>query len=325
MLNIIHGANPENLYREFNIKMPEKILDFSTNTNILSWPKIEINLEFLASNYPDIECRKLRELISQTEDININRILFTNGTNEAIFLLANLFPERVGIFQPCYSEYFRAFKDVFNVFDINEAGNFKTFILVNPNNPTGKYINNLSDIIKKFPDTKFIIDEAYRDFLIHDEKTERLCEFENVILLRSLTKIFHLSGLRIGYVIANENVISAMKNLQPSWNVNSVAQELALNFLKDYEFYERTRKFYRQTTPKFIQDLKTAGFEVMDSDVHYFLIKVKNDCETIKSLLKSGIVVRHTRNFNFNFCSPGKYIRVATRSEDENEMLIANL
>ena len=318
MENIIHGANPENLYRAFNIEMPERIFDFSTNTNIISWPKINIDLEKLASNYPDPDCRKLTRLISEKENISPERILFTNGINEAIFLLAHVTEGlRTAILQPCYNEYSRAFRNAENIFDFNSAAKFKILILTNPNNPTGIYINNLSETIKKFPETVFVIDEAYRDFV--NEKLENLCGFENVIIFRSLTKIFHLSGARIGYVIANEKIISKLNEFQPVWSVNSIAQELALKFLNDKEFYETTRKFYFENAPKFKNSLKNSGFNIVNSSVHYFLIKIKNDVEIIKSLLKSGIVVRHTRNFEgLN----GKYIRVATRFENENKFFV---
>lgn len=315
-ISILHGANPENLYHAFNIKMPEKILDFSTNTNILSWPNIDIDIKKLASSYPDLECKKLKELISFRENISPENILFTNGTNEAIFLLSQIFLHDTAILQPCYTEYSRAFTKAQNIFSLNDSGKFKCIILANPNNPTGKYIPDLSSTIKIFPDTVFMIDEAYIDFLIHENNPERLCDFENVIILRSLTKIFHLSGARIGYVIANKNVIDALKARQPSWSVNAVSQELALKFLHDGNFYRATRNFYRENTPEFIQMLKKSGFEVMQSSVHYFLIRVENDIEMIKFLLRSGIAVRHTRNFiGLN----GKYIRVATRLPEENK------
>ena len=191
--NIIHGANYEKLYAALNITMPERVIDFSTNTNIISWPKINLDVERLASSYPDYECSRLVKIISERENISQSRILFTNGINEAIYLLANLLASQsVGIFQPCYSEYMRAFSQAQSVFNLNEAGRFKNFILANPNNPTGIYINNLSELIKTCPDTRFIIDEAYIDFLINDSR-ERLCELDNVIILRSMTKIFHLS------------------------------------------------------------------------------------------------------------------------------------
>ena len=317
----LHGANPENLYKIFNIKMPEKILDFSTNTNVFSWPDIDIDIKKLASNYPDLECSKLRGLISEREGIEKERILFTNGINEAIFLLANFLKESTGIFQPCYSEYKRAFGNAQDVFNIYEAGAFKNFIIANPNNPTGIFIKNLSEIIKKFPDTLFIIDEAYIDFLLNDEP-EKLYKFENVILLRSLTKFFHLSGARIGYIIADKKVISGLKNFQPSWSVNAVAQELAFYFLNDRNFYEHSKAFYKKNTPEFINALKKSNFEVMNTSVNFFLIRIENDIEIIKSLLKFGIVVRHTRNFHgFN----EKYIRVATKMPEENNFFIEKL
>ncbi len=317
MDNLIHGANPENLYHAFNIPIPDKIIDFSTNTNILSWPDIHINLEELASHYPDPDCNSLRRIISERENVSMNRILFTNGINETIYLLAQSLSGTTAILHPCYSEYKRAFRTSHDAFRLDDAGRFNNFILTNPNNPTGKYIPDLSRIIMQYPDTMFIIDEAYIDFLIHDSVCERLCEFKNVILLRSLTKFFHLSGVRIGYVIANEDVISELKTRQPTWSVNAVAQELAERFLNDKTFYADTKKFYRKNTPAFIDSLRASGFNVIDSDVHYFMIQVDDDISMIRHLLMNGIAVRHTRNFaGLN----GRYIRVATRQPKENKL-----
>ncbi len=326
----IHGANPQNLYRAFSLTPSEKILDFSTNTNVLSWPTPEgrglspinfhgLDIESLASNYPDPECFRLREIISQRENVSPSKILFTNGINQAIFLLSGIFPDDTAILQPCYSEYARAFTKAQDIFTLDDAKFFRHAIICNPNNPTGKFIPDLSLTISKYPDTLFIIDEAYIDFLTCS-KPERLIDFPNVIILRSLTKIFHLSGARVGYVIADENIIDALKNLMPSWSVNAFAQELALRFLADGEFLRRTREFYRVNAPLFMDALRNAGFCVMDSDVHYFLVKVDDDIETVRNLLTKGIAVRHTRNFAG---LSGSYIRVATRSPEENNMLAA--
>ena len=293
--------------------MPEKILDFSTNTNIFPCPDFDIDVKDLISRYPDPECRKLREIVSRREEVSPEKILFTNGINEAIFLLANLLRGRTGILQPCYSEYARAFHRAENIFDINAAGAFTNFIITNPNNPTGVY-TRLSEVIKNFPATTFIIDEAYIDFLL-DAERERLCDLENVILLRSLTKFFHLSGARLGYVIADEEIISSLKTLQPTWSVNAIAQELAMRFLNDEEFYAASKNFYREQTPNFMRILRLAGFEVADSSVNFFLVSVSRDIEVIKFLLRFGIVVRHTRSFPG---LDGRYIRVATRHPHEN-------
>ena len=301
--------------------IPASILDFSTNTNILSWPDIRLDVERLASSYPDPECTALREIISARENVPMSQILFTNGINQAIFLLAGLFDDDTAILQPCYTEYSRAFTNAKDIFTLDDVGNFGHVIICNPNNPTGRFIPDLSRIISGNPKTIFIIDEAYIDFLTHYEP-ERLCDFPNAVILRSLTKIFHLSGARIGYVIADENIIEALKSRMPSWSVNAFAQELALRFLDDGEFLARTREFYQVNTPILMTGLKKAGFDVMDSDVHYFLVGVDDDMETIRCLLTRGIAVRHTRNFAG---LEGKYIRIATRLPEENNILITAL
>lgn len=317
--SIIHGANPENLYRAFGLDMPPSVLDFSTNTNILPWPAITLNIEELASHYPDPECQELRAIISEREGISQERILFTNGTNEAIFLLAGIFAEGIAILQPCYSEYTRAFTNSRGIFSLNEAGRFQAVILANPNNPTGEYIPDLARIVSSFPETMFIIDEAYIDFVRCCETRERLYDFDNVILLRSLTKIFHLSGVRCGYVIASEDIITKLKDHQPSWSVNAIAQELAVKFLNDRKFYDDTLSFYRKNTPEFMLALRDSGFEVRDSDVHYFLVGVDDDMAVMRYLLGEGIAVRHTRNFKgFD----GRYIRVATRYPSDNNIFV---
>ena len=317
MLDMIHGANPERLYRAFGLPVPEKIIDFSTNTNVITWPAVNVNLQELASRYPDPDCTELRELVAEREGVSSSRVLFTNGTNEAVFLLSQVLRGSTGVLEPSYSEYRRAFPNLRGTFSLEEAGKFANFIIINPNNPTGKFLA-LSELIAANKETLFIIDEAYRDFLLF-KAPERLCAFRNVVILRSLTKIYPLSGVRIGYVIAAEEVIVALRERQPSWSVNAVAQALALVFLRDEDFLGRTRAFYRENVPALAEGLRGAGCEVMESDVHFFLVGVKDDEEAVRSLLKKGLVVRHTRNFTG---LEGKFFRAAARCREENERLI---
>ena len=318
-IDLIHGANPENLYKAFNLLMPEKISDFSTNANILSWPDIDLkNLIALASDYPDNECRRLKNIIAQRENIKPENILFTNGSNEAIFLLSRLLEnKRTGILQPAYSEYKRAFRNSGDLNNIGQSGNFEAVIFSNPCNPTGEYIKNIYGLAEKFINTFFIIDEAYIDFVLTTERTP-LQIHDNLIIIRSLTKIFKLAGTRIGYIIANEKIINSLKNFTPYWNVNSIAQALAEKFLLHESFYNSTRAFYKIYTPKFMDMIKNSGYKIIKSDVHYFLIEVDDDLKIIHALLKFGLVVRHTRNFK---TLDGKYIRVATRTPNENKLL----
>lgn len=330
-----HGANPEKLYKALNIKMPERVIDFSTNASVMPWNNDNINIKNfnwldLAAHYPDYECLALRNLIAERENLNIKNILFVNGTNEAFYIIASyLMNKRAAILQPAYSEYERALKsykaeifDIFNIFNINN--NFDAVFFSNPSNPTGGYIepDDLINLINKNKDTLFVIDEAYIDFLLSGESARFDFNNKNIIILRSLTKFYHLSGLRIGYVLANHAIIEKLKARQPTWSVNSAAQALAISFLNDKDFAEKSLNFYKSQTPKFINNLTEIGFEICPSRTNFFLIKLNNISDEIfiTHMLKRGVVVRHTRNFKG---LDGKYIRVATRLPEENEFFVS--
>ena len=158
----LHGANPENLYNYFGIEIPERVLDFSTNTNIFPCPDFDIDIKNLISRYPDNECKKLLRLISEREHISPEKILFTNGINEAVFLLAGLLKEkRTGIFQPCYTEYSRAFPDAENVFNIKIGGTKNSIIefYMSGESKIDKISRNIINQIKKYS-TDGIISKA---------------------------------------------------------------------------------------------------------------------------------------------------------------------
>lgn len=322
-----HGANPEKLYEALGIAVPRcGIIDFSTNTSVLAWPATDIPAASeLASAYPDDECRELRGIIAEREDISPDCVLFTNGSNEALYLAASLLTgKRAAVLQPSYGEYARALRaygaDVRNVFSHDELCGFDAAVICNPRNPTGAYIRGLGDLAAANPGTLFIIDEAYIDFLL-DGEPERIdaAGAENIIILRSLTKIFHLSGARIGYVIANADIIRRLKARQPTWSVNAFAQALAKRFLADEDLPGRTREFYRAETPRFIAAIEAAGFTVRPTSTHFFLMETDDDEGTLLRLMRSGITARHTRNFPG---LDGSCLRVATRTPQDNERFV---
>lgn len=196
----------------------------------------------------------------------------------------------------------------------------------NPCNPTGNYIEpeELLNLIRLNKDVLFVIDEAYIDFLLHGE---RMCynvsNLDNIIVLRSLTKFYHLSGLRIGYVLSSESMINKLKARQPIWSVNAAAQALTLEFLHDRDFELRSIEFYKRETPRFINALKDLGYCVNDTRANFFIIDLAKsnikDEDFIVHMLKRGVVVRHTRNFK---SLDGNFVRAATRLESENNIFI---
>ena len=330
-----HGANPEKLYAALGISMPSEVLDFSTNACALPWPLEDtrsMDIAALASNYPDDECLELRRIVAAHEGLSMENVLFTNGSNEALYLLASFFGgRRAAVLQPTYGEYARALRafgaEAANVLSLEEADSagFDLLILSNPCNPTGAYIppRELARFAEGNPGTTLAVDEAYADFLL-EERGEAMDvrEHPNVVLLRSMTKSCHLSGARMGYALADEGWTVRLAGRQPTWSVNAFAQALALAFLEDAGLSARLRAFYGAETPRFIAAVEAAGFRVRPTAVHYFLVDVEDDEAVLRGLMERGMVARHTRNFPG---LEGRCLRVATRVPDEDDRLAAAL
>ena len=326
----LHGANPEKLYELFGLQMPERVYDFSTNTNAVAQrggfaPDLRAALE----DYPDDECLALRALLAEATGAAPENILVTSGSNESIYLIASYEAARENrILQPVYGEYLRALKNFgaapLNIFDLRAAKlpAEGAVWLCNPCNPTGGFIpdGELDEIAARHPRTLFIVDEAYRDFIWTDEALAPYRPRPNVVRLRSLTKTYNLCGARIGYILADAEMTERLSRRQPSWSVSGLAQQAALFFLADATLLRRTKDYYAAEMPRLISAVNGAGFPTLPSCVNYFLAAVNDDERFIRFMLERGIVVRHTRNFPG---LDGRYVRIAARTRPENDILLA--
>ena len=326
----LHGANPEKLYELFGLQMPERLYDFSTNTNAVAQrggfvPDLRAALE----DYPDDECLALRALLAEATGAAPENILVTSGSNESIYLIASYEAARENrILQPVYGEYLRALKNFgaapLNIFDLRAAKlpAEGAVWLCNPCNPTGGFIpdGELDEIAARHPRTLFIVDEAYRDFIWTDETLAPYRPRPNVVRLRSLTKTYNLCGARIGYILADAEMTERLRRRQPSWSVSGLAQQAALFFLADATLLRRTKDYYAAEMPRLISAVYGAGFPTLPSCVNYFLAAVDDDERFIRFMLERGIVVRHTRNFPG---LDGRYVRIAARTRPENDILLA--
>ncbi|MED4400755.1 pyridoxal phosphate-dependent aminotransferase [Metabacillus fastidiosus] len=346
----LHGANPQFLYEVMNVKMPEKIIDFSVNTNPFA-----INDHFEMSDisawiseYPDPNCTQLKKKYAEELAVKEGQLLFGNGASQCIFLLAENFQGKaVGIIEPTFNEYRRAcdaFQCTIHTWAINEQNEwqvllneFESFLkeidvlfLCNPNNPTGTIFSNVDEIIKlteKY-DVSLIIDEAFYDFCESGDMTSlhNIHQYEHLIILRSVTKMYNLAGARLGYIIAQEKLINELNKKLPTWSVNGIAQQLGLQAVErmDKEVL-RTRKRINDERKRVCEKLGNAGFYTSSSVTNYYLLRERvseNAHSLLIYLLQNGAVVRHTENFaHLN----GKYIRIAVKTKAENDFLLALL
>ncbi|MGP3559978.1 threonine-phosphate decarboxylase CobD [Geobacillus sp. BK01] len=346
-----HGANPRALYEQCGITPPNEYIDFSVNTNPYrlppsAWPDDE-KWAHWAGEYPDPETRALRELVAGQERIRPGQVLPTNGAAEAIYLLASLFAGRqVGVFEPTFSEYrracltydcevavFMARKECGFSYDIDEATAWAAsqdiIFLCHPNNPTGTVMPEHE--LRSFIDaadqagTYIVVDEAFYPFWRGGFTAMRwLGRYPRLIVLRSLTKIHHLAGVRLGYVAADEEVISALKTRQPPWSASQVAQQLALRFLPMASFVDETRERIAAERERVFRSLPAGRYDVSLSVVNFYLLRPRSGrTEALFfHLLKEGIVPRHTMNFPG---LDGRYIRLAVKTPAENDRLLEAL
>lgn len=327
----LHGADPLGMYQLFGLEPPAEIIDFSTNTNALSYEK-PLTIDFLTAigRYPQEEGGALKALLARENGCRQEEVFLCNGSNEAIYIIASYFVgKRAAILEPTYGEYRRALTaygvEISPFFQLNDCPTDVDVVFIcNPNNPTGHYrpLSDLAQLIAARPETLFVIDEAYRDFLPFWPETLDFAVLGNVCLLRSLTKIFHLAGLRIGYLLAPATLVARWEERQPSWSVNGPAQIIAAQFLQDKDFIGATKAFYATERPRLIHHLRHLGYEVRDSDVNFFLLSTADDWDLMAFLLARGLVPRHTRNY---LTLKGKYLRLAVKTAAENEALVAAL
>ncbi len=325
-----HGANPEKLYALFGMPVPERIYDFSTNANAVAQrPGFVPDLRAALEDYPDGDCDELRAALAAEYGTPAGNILATSGSNEAIYILASMAAARENlILQPVYGEYKRALsgfgakrRDIFSLDEAEGAAGAVVW-LCNPCNPTGALIpdRTLEAVAARNPETFFIIDEAYRDFVWTEQLPATAAMSENVVRLRSLTKIYNLCGARAGALVAGRKTVQKIKARQPSWSVGGLVQQAALYRIADKTLKKRTRDYYAEEIPRVTCALREAGFDVRPTNVNFFLMRIGDDEAFIRFMLEGGLVVRHTRNFPG---LDGAYVRIAARTKEENDLLTA--
>src|SRR5699024_4734510 len=119
--------------------------------------------------------------------------------------------------------------------------------------------------------------------------------------MRSLTTMYTIAGLRIGFLMANKQLVAKLKSLQPHWSVNALALEARKEILNEKEYVCKTKQFIHRKRKRITTELKSLGYHVSNSKVNFYLLKdpsLENQLPLISYLLKKGIVLRHTENFH---------------------------
>ena len=324
--------------------IPEAVLDFSVCSNpFMPPPGVRKVFDAIAVNcYPDSEATEFRQCLSGKLGVTPDNILAGNGAVELIRLIALTYfrpGDSVLILEPTFGECRVACQivgaEVVKQWArgeenfaprIEETVNLirqhlpKGVFICNPNNPTGQYLakQEVERILDACGDGLLILDEAYIAFVDESWPSLDLIHRGNVVIVRSMTKDYALAGLRLGYAVAREEIIGALRRVCPPWNVNVVAQKAGVITLDDTEHLEWCKREIRQAKQFLVDELYQIGFTLVPSDTHFSLVKVTNARGFRTALLRHGILVRDCTSFGLP-----EYVRIAPRTMPECQKLIA--
>jgi threonine-phosphate decarboxylase len=327
-------------------------VDCSSSINPLGTPRkvivaIKMNVNSLAPKYPDPECRELKKSLSSYLRIDPEWISVGNGAIEVIYWFAQaaFVKGHIVIPAPTFCEYEIASQKVgakvtfvpLHNFEleadqiIEKARGADAVFLCNPNNPTGilatKQIMKIIENVDS--STRIMLDECFIE--LTDNPTAntiipRISEFDNLVILRSLTKSFGLAGLRVGYGVCNRTFAKKLSANKIPWNVNALAQLAGAAALTDRRYLSKARALVKKER-KFLHDNigKLKSFSPLRSDSNYFLVHLHgwNSTQFRDTLLKkTGVLVRDCSTFTG---MGSQYIRLAVKTHRENMLLLKAL
>ena len=350
MASFGHGGNAKEISRNKKIDY-DKILDFSANINPLGMPtsvkKAIIEGVDEAEKYPDITYFELKSAIGEFEKINKENLILGNGAAEVLFnIVRGINPKNSLILAPTFSEYEESTKALNgnityyvlkeeNKFYIKEdildyiENELDLLFICNPNNPTG-VITEKSLLVKILIKAKknnviVLIDESFLDFIEDDlSMIAYINEYENLVIIKSLTKFFALPGIRIGYgICGNMELKEKIERISPAWNINIFAEIATKTALKDENYIINSINYIKDEKKYLYNELKKIdGLKVYEPSVNFILLKIQKNINLKNELLKNNILIRSCNNYE---ALNNSYFRIAVRTHEENSILIKNL
>jgi histidinol-phosphate aminotransferase len=188
--------------------------------------------------------------------------------------------------------------------------------LCNPNNPTGVFLDSpeVQTLVQAVAGVGglLVIDEAYISFVDNPWDSLGLALRGNAVVVRSMTKDYALTGLRLGYALAPEEVIARLSAFQPDWSVNGLAQAAGLAALSDTGYLPRARQAVAQAKEYLAHRLTSLGLTVHPSTANFLLVHVANAGLWRGQLMRRGFFVRDCTSFGLP-----EHIRVGIRPMED--------
>ncbi len=343
LIPYVPGKPVEELERELGIRDAIKI---ASNENPVGPSPLAIRAvaESLSkiNRYPDGDAFYLKHKLAERLGVKPENLVFGNGSNEVIEIVARTFmkPDNEAVMGefafivfPIVTQAVGAKAIIspmpdltHNLRDMFERITPKTkaVFIANPNNPTGTMVKR--DEVEWFldripPGVIVVIDEAYCDYIDDPEYPDSLNYHslgKPVVTVRTFSKIYGLAGLRIGYGVASEEMISYMNRVREPFNVNSLAQVAAFAALDDREHVKRSKEINREGLKYLTKELKKINLPFAPSFTNFILVDLERDSLPVyNALLKEGVIVRPVGGYGLK-----THVRVTVGLPEENEKFI---
>ncbi|MGL1891325.1 MAG: threonine-phosphate decarboxylase CobD [Spirochaetaceae bacterium] len=333
-----HGGNVHKA--SINNKISKhKILDFSANINPLGLsPKglssIKNGVRNIL-NYPDPEYIELRQSLAGYYNVDIDHLIPGNGAIELIYSYVK--NREVGtalIPAPGFVEYEKALLSYgwevlyyTNKDEINTT-NVDVIFICNPNNPTGSSYSEsyLTELLNRCSNnnTDLFLDEAFIEFSSYKSMSSYLHKFNNLFILKSLTKFFAIPGLRLGALLtSNKTFKDSFNKIIIPWSINSVAQDYITSAIKDNRYINKSKYYIkRERIWLFKQLTNIPNLKVFRTQGNFMVFKIDLDIDLCSVLISKGILIRSCFNYN---SLDSSYYRIAIKRHGQNKVLLRSL
>ena len=351
---VFHGSDIEKVCEIYHLNR-EDIVNFGANVNPLGLSaavkaQLAGHLDLL-SVYPDRQYTALRRTISEYCGIPTDFILPGNGSSELIALLIEeKAPKHTLILGPTYSEYSRelAFSgSTQEYYHLREEDNFildtddlcrtlasgyDFLILCNPNNPTSSALSQkgLREILRFCQERRIfvMIDETYVEFapdIAAVTAVPLTMEFDNLMVLRGVSKFFAAPGMRLGYgITGNQKFLKKMREKQTPWSLNSLGAFAGELMLRDADYIRKTRELVLSERSRIEKELKDMpAYRTYPAYANFFLLRILKpgltSADVFDACIRRGMMLRDCSSFQ---CLEGEFVRFCIMTPEANSRLL---
>lgn len=338
------GTPIEEVKRKYGI---EYVIKLASNENALGTSPLALEAVKSSINrlnfYPDYQSYDLRQALAKHYGINADQIIAGNGSDGLItqLCLAYLDDSCSVIVSESSFPVYDTFTHIMRAklvktplvnytIDLDAmaeavTSSTKLIFVSNPNNPTGTIVSKekVKTFVEKIPDDVLIIfDEAYHELVTSDEYPDSM-EYiregrENILVMRTFSKVHGLAGVRLGYAIAMPSVIAPLYQTKEAFGVNLLAQAAGIAALQDIEFINKTVEANRASLLWLYSEFKRLELEYVESHANFVLVKIGPDaCKVQQKLLQNGVIVRPCNGYNLP-----DFLRISIGTPEQNATFI---